>query len=212
MVEDPLLDVPMRITSTGILYVKGQFIEETRSYMPPIPSPSGSITYDDFDSYFVNIALNGLNSGSNEWDNKSPLAAYVASEGYAAIKAGDSLGEYTDGTVLTASNMIMGGFGWWSGSYAFNGYDNIWSVTYDTFEFYDADTFINGSGSYVENTTLRRWTGGWIGRRQIFGMVSHDDFELYSADSDLSGSGETPNVLWPWNGNWTSRNDITGSV
>lgn len=82
-IEDNTLSVCMRLSNNGILRIRGEYIEEDRTVIippsPPIPTPVGNITFDDFDSYTALISLNGLNSGSNEWDNTTPLVAYFAS-------------------------------------------------------------------------------------------------------------------------------------
>ena len=106
----------------------------------------------------------------------------------------------------------MGGTGWWKDVYVSVGVDSWWREFYDDFESYYANTFISGSGSYTGTTTNRKWSGNWLGKTQTYGMEAYDDFELYAADVFISGSGYTPNSNWPWNGDWTSRNDITGSV
>jgi hypothetical protein len=109
MIEDPTLDVPMKITSNGTLFVKGQFIEATRSYVIPFdPSPcsmdmSGSYAIDTFDCYTAEEVFSLPNAGtgwSGLWDISTNYAQSVATEFF----------NYTSGSITGDS--INGGTGW----------------------------------------------------------------------------------------------------
>ena len=173
---------------------------------PPIPAPSGSLTFDDFESYTLDSLLAGLNSGSNEWDNTTPLAAYFAPATYIDIQATDDFENYTVDTIITGSNSIQSGSGLWNDEYPYQGHDSVWGYFYDSFSEYETGSALNGSGSYLNTSTRRKWAGDWVARRLETGITSFDDFSLYTTGSLLSGSGYTPRPDWPWNGNWDTKN------
>jgi hypothetical protein len=214
MVEEPLLDVPMRITSTGILYVKGQFIEETRSYeptFPPIPAPVDSMSYDDFNSYDAFLDLNGLNSGSNEWDNTTPLAAYVAGVNYASITNLDYFNEYNPHTSLYQT-MSGGGEGGWSGSYDYYGITNYTNIrAIDEFEEYTVDTPISESNLGRGDQAYPAWSGSWSGVTFYERVLAWDDFETYTVDTLLSGSNDQQDPRYQeFTGAWLGVNFYEG--
>jgi hypothetical protein len=192
------------LTLDGNLHARF-FIEMGRPIIP-IPPPSGSLTYDDFESYNENDLLEGLNKGTNEWNNITPLAAYFAPEAYLGIRDKDDFELYIENTIVTSSNMIQGGTGDWLNTTVYYGYDNVWSYTHDSFVYYPEGGLLNNTGSYIENTTRRKWTGDWITKETNTGIQSWDNFTLYTTSTILSGSGETPDSRWPWNGNWDTRN------
>lgn len=144
LIEDSSTSIQMRSTSNGVLTVKNQFIEQQQHSakmvltptgdlysrffievgttssippIPPIPEPVGSITYDDFKSYVPLTLLEGLNSGSNEWSNITPLTKYVTKGiTFIGIQEWDDFNSYAEGSSLNPSLTGAGG-GMWSGSY-----------------------------------------------------------------------------------------------
>lgn len=182
---------------------------------PPIPAPSGSLTFDDFNSYTALDLLNGLNSGSNEWDNITSLAAYFSREAFIGIKEWDDFNYYTTGTSLSAS-MPGSGSEEWSGSYDYYGRESFISIkATDTFDTYTLGTSISGSNA-GSGSNLWGWGGAWDTREQDFlwGIKVFDNFSTYTVGLTISGSGGAPYAKWnnTWTGNWDNRLNISGSV
>jgi len=208
MIEDPLLPVKMKLNTGSILYVKGMFIEETRSYttgspIPPIPSPSGSITYDDYESYIPLALLNGLNSGSNEWANITPLTNYAARIIFFGIKSWDNFDSYTPGASLNLF-LIGSGSGAWVGNNYYGRGTFIGIKNQDNFITYVAGANISGSSGGSD------WTTIWDGRSMYSGIQAFDNFELYSAGADLDGSNAYPYGQYvKFSGPWSGRTLVT---
>jgi hypothetical protein len=169
--EDPTLSVKMKLSADGVLYIRGQFIEATRSYIDPIPPVSGSITFDLFNTYTSLARLNGLNSGSNEWNGVSDFTFYVSRESYWGLKAYDTFESYVSGTHLSSSTGLQGGSGSWSDLHAYFGKPSRWGMALDTFEYYTAGLAISGSASLTE-PGADLWRGSWIVATNVTGSIT----------------------------------------
>lgn len=206
LVEDPTLTVPMKLTSDGVLYVKGQYIEETKSYPGFIPSPVGTMSFDLFDYYTTNALIQDLNSGSNEWGGTTYLARWFGRTGFAGIQEYDILDSYTAGTRLSAS-MPGGGVGLWSGSYNYFGRPAFYGIkTFDDFSSYATGSSISGLiGGYLYGDTSVPWiTEKWETRILYYGIRAYDNFSLDQTGSNITGSNSYPdsrytNFVGPWN-------------
>jgi hypothetical protein len=212
MIEDPTLTVPMKLTSMGVLYVKGQFIEYTRSYYypNPVPAPVGTMSFDDFNSYANLALLNGLNSGSNEWDNTTELAAYFAREAYIGIKEWDDFNSYASGSLLSAS-LAGSGTGSWSGSYDYYGrVPRIGIRVLDTFESYVTESSVNGLVGGTTNNQGIPWIDPWGGRSVWYGIQALDTFATYASGSNVSGSNDQQDSRYQnFSGPWDGRTVVT---
>jgi len=237
LVEDPTLTVPMKLKPQGNLYVKGQFIEETRSYnampstvkmaltkdgdfytrffielgmpempIPPIPPPIDSMSFDTFDYYPPNVLITGLNSGSNEWNNKSPYAAYYGKENFAAIQNTDKFELYVENTIISTSMAGTGSGTWSSSLYDYAGREVVHGIMV-------ADYFNRGytigaevTASDTGWTSSIIWIGSWEARTNDIGIKAYDDFTAYNIGDFVSGSNANPNFRYPYfTGPWDAR-------
>ena len=238
MIEDPSLTTPMKLTSAGALSVKQQFIEETRSYsmkmalttlgnfyarnvfevgtadspIPPIPAPVGTMSFDIFDYYTPDVFLDILNSGSNEWNNTTPLAAWSARTAYSGIKEWDNFTTYTVSSSLSPS-LAGSGSGAWSGVYDYYArYTYKGTKNFDVLDGYTTGTFVSGSagGLKFDNTP---WTPAWNGRSIWYGIKAYDNFSEYTLSLEVHGSGSQPDPRYQsFSSNWSARNVVSASL
>jgi len=220
-IEDNTLTVYMRLSKDGVLRIKGEYIEEDRTSItpppPPIPPPVGNITYDDFKSYTSLISLNGLNSGSNEWDNTTPLAAYFAREAFVGIKDFDNFNDYAADTSLSSSLTGLGS-GSWRNTYNYYGREAFVGIKATEYmEGYSVNDNVNGlnlgSGSLGG---IWGWDGAWVSRTDkfLYGIKVYDDFSTYSVSSNLNGQNGYPYEKWnnTWNGDWVVKLNVNGNI
>ena len=212
-IEDNTLTVYMRLSKDGVLRIKGEYIEEDRTSItpppPPIPPPVGNITYDDFKSYTSLISLNGLNSGSNEWDNTTPLAAYFAREAFVGIKEFDNFNDYAADTSLSSSLTGLGS-GSWRNTYNYYGREAFVGIKeFDNFNDYAADTSLSSSLTGLGSGSWRN-TYNYYGREAFVGIKATEYMEGYSVNDNVNGlnlgSGSLGGI-WGWDGAWVSRTD-----
>lgn len=183
--------------------------------VPPIPAPVASMSYDDFNSYTALVFLNGLNSGSNEWDNTTPLAAYFSRQAYNGVWTADDFSGYSVDTVLSAS-LVGSGSNEWSSSYDYYGREAYYGIkATEYFEGYSTGSTVSGS-NLGSGSNLYGWSGSWDTRetKYLYGIKVYDDFSTYTLDQPVSGSDGYPYEKWnnTWSGSWDSRLNISGSV
>lgn len=205
----------MALTADGNLYARF-FIELGPMEVeitpnPPIPPPTGSITFDDFESYATSASLYWLNSGSNEWDNKTALAAWVArTASYANIREWDNFTTYTVSSSLSAS-LAGSGSGPWSGVYDYYGRYAWNGIKYFDYMVYTASTFICGSmgGEMWNNET---WAEPWLGKSIWTGTKAYDNFSTYVVGNPISESNDQPDPRYQdFSSPWTGKNTVSAS-
>ena len=181
--------------------------------VPPIPAPVASMSYDDFNSYTALVLLNGLNSGSNEWDNTTPLAAYFSRESWAGIKEWDDFNSYTVDSSLSAS-LAGSGSEEWSGSYDYYGREAYTGIK-ATDQFYGNATGSTISGSNLgTGSNLSGWSGSWISRTDkfLYGIKVYDNYNSVTIGQDVSGSSGFYLYNNTWADNWDTRLNVSGSI
>ena len=203
------------IPSKGNIFIIGKSFSGFTYGDSGIPSPSGSLTFDDFDSYTDAEELDGLNSGSNEWDNTSPLAAYFARESFYGIKEWDDFNSYAADTSLSAS-MPGSGSPEWSGSYDYYGREAFFGIKMqEYFKAYDTGSTVSGSNAGT-SSVVWGWNGAWNSRTTTYryGIRLYEDFSTYTIETSVSGSDGYPYEKWNnvWSGSWDNRLNISGSV
>ena len=223
----------MVISSTKDIVI-ARFFKETGSILP-VPPPSGTyfpifrFTTSDpvtMSYYTSGSALNGLNSGSNEWSMVTQDAAYVSHRSYRGIIADDTLYSYTSGSILTGSNIIGGDENWVNTYPFFGNYTHKGLKIYDVMNLYSPDIILSSNinsltgGFNLNNMSLKNtgsWNGSWNGRNLYGGLKIYDVMNLYSPDIILSSNinsltgGFNLNSIplentGSWNGSWYGRN------
>lgn len=198
IVEASSLNNEYRHSRDGKIYAN-TFIEG----YPSIPIyPSGSRTYDDLNSYSSGSFLDGLNSGSNAWNNVTPYAAYFAKDCFRVMY--DRLDEYASGSSLTSS-LIGLGYGYWKN----NNYPWYGRQSYTYNEILDAFDYVTGSlldgqgGGTIQELYIS-WSLPWVAETHtMYGIKAYENFTEYATGSNLNGQDGISDAKWTaFSGSW----------
>lgn len=141
--EDPTLPVKMKLSPDGVLYVRGQFIEETRSYSSPVKM---ALTADGklYSRFFIE-----LGQPATPFDYTSCSMVLTAS--FTGSYAGDTFDCYVNGSIV---NDLAGGNGFTGNWVDIPLYVAISGM--DTFESYSSGSAVNGLSDGTD------WGGNWV--------------------------------------------------
>lgn len=178
---------------------------------PPIPEPVGTMSFDDFKSYTPLISLNGLNSGSNEWNNTTTLAAYFVSASWKIILAQADFKPYTTGTTIIPS-LGGSGSGLWDNTYDYYGAYTFRGTTgFDDLESYSVDSLLSGSEGGISQSVSVGWSGAWWTDTSWRAIRALDTLETYVVGDPLSGSNDQQDPRYQdFSGAWWTQTSVRG--
>ncbi len=183
-----------------------RFIEIPSGPTPPEPIPafSGSVLFDGniigaINTYDSGSYLNGLNSGSNEWNNVTPLASYVANIHFITVMANDGniAGDISNYSSASLLNGLNGGNLVWDSAYDYVAAFTYYGVkAYDSptliFNLYETGSYNNISGGYsigIENGG--EWVSSYLDITLEIGVQGFDRISgsYYIMGTEVNGSG-----------------------
>jgi len=127
------------------------FLASVVGGVPPVPAPDGPITWDNFVSYSIDLELEGLNKGTNEWNSTTVSASYIVHEPYVGVKMVDNANDYSASIGVNALNGGTGSnvsWGWGGGWIAKRNYIGIWC--FGEFSTETPTTPVNGLSSQLD--------------------------------------------------------------